>query len=412
MPAVSGPTAPLESLPWFRRLALGATLFLVTGVYGLIQPYLAPFLLGSGLDRFQINLIGGLSSLLAVAIQPVFGRLSDRIDARRPLMFVAAISAAIAYHAFPLVRGTLGFLALTVIGANGIQYLNTTGGVLIGRLATRSGGGTAYARYRVWGSVGYVALTLLAGRLLPGGAAASREGIAPVFAYGVPAVLVGIALLTFTIPDRKALPSPQVDAPAGTGDNAHLNRFLLAFFLYQFALYGASANLPLYLAEVLHATKRDLGTFFAAGVVCEVLVMTQVGKWTDRNGRKPALLFAFLLMPIRLLCYIPARGAWAATAVQALHGINFGIVGAVAVTVVNDLAADNARGAAQSRLAATGGLALALGQWACGGLLRVSGFPLMFAAMSAVGAIGALLLWRGFEESHPELRTRGAAGGA
>ena len=406
MAAESAERAPLESLPWWQRLALAATLFLVTGVYGLIQPYLAPFLLGSGLDRFQINLIGGLSSLLAVAIQPAFGKLSDKLDARRPLMVVAAVSGALAYHAFPQVRGTLGFLALTVVGANGIQYLNTTGGVLIGRLATRSGSGSAYARYRVWGSVGYVALTLLAGRLLPEGAAASREGIAPVFAVGVPAVLVGIALLSLAIPDRKATVATAGSAPAASGDPAHLNRFLLAYFLYQLALYGASANLPLYLAEVLHATKRDLGTFFAAGVVCEVLVMTQVGRWTDRNGRKPALMLAFLLMPIRLLCYIPARGAWAATAVQALHGINFGIVGAVAVTVVNDLAEEKSRGAAQSRLAATGGLALALGQWVCGAILRISGFPAMFASMSAVGALGALLLWRGFAESHPELRAR------
>jgi len=47
--------------------------------------------------------------------------------------------------------------------------------------------------------------------------------------------------------------------------------------------------------------------------------MTQVGRLTDIYGRRPALAIAFLLMPLRLLLYIPATGPLWVLAVQTLH---------------------------------------------------------------------------------------------
>ena len=404
----SGPER-LDQLPRWRRLVLALFMTLTTGVFGLLQPYTAPYLRASGLDRFEINLIGGVSSLLAVAIQPLLGRLSDRIDARRPLILAAAATAATAYHFFPAVRGVLGFLGLSLIGANSLQYLNSAGGVLLGRLAPAATAGSTYARYRVWGSVGYVAVTQAAGWLLPRNTSPKQE-LEPVFTIGTALLFTAIALLALGIPDPKAkipetgngrastIPSPQ-------GDKPNFNRFLIGYFLYSFALYGASANLPLYLTEHLHANQRDLGNFFAVGVVAEVLVMTRVGSWTDRHGRRPALIAAFFLLPLRLLGYVAAHTPLQATVVQALHGLNFGIVGAVAVIVANDCANDQDRGLAQSRLAGTAGIALATGQWTCGALLERYGFNTVFAAMAVIAVAAAVTLATCFRESHPLRRS-------
>ena len=408
--AATVPGRHLDDLPLWRRLILGAFMCLVTSVFGLIQPYTAPYLRASGLDPFEINLIGGTSSLLAVAIQPLLGRLSDRIDSRRPLILAAAATAATAYHFFPAARGVLGFLALSLVGANSVQYLNSAGGVLIGRLAHPSTAGAAYARFRVWGSVGYVATTQLAGWLLPKGAANPRAEIEPAFTVGTALIFGAIALLALGIPDPKTTRSTAdsgnpASAAHTSGDPVNFRRFLIAYFLYSFALYGASANLPLLLTDHHHANQRDLGNFFAVGVVAEVLVMTRVGRWTDRHGRRPALLAAFCLLPLRLLAYIPVATPLQATWVQALHGLNFGIVGAVAVIVANDCAAASERGLAQSRLAGTGGIALALGQWTCGAVLARWGFGALFGGMAAVAAVAAGVLATTFRESHPDKRS-------
>ncbi|MBM3494146.1 MAG: MFS transporter [Armatimonadetes bacterium] len=186
--------------------------------------------------------------------------------------------------------------------------------------------------------------------------------------------------------------------------------FLVSFFLYQFALYGASAYLSLFM-KGLGATPLWITGTFAAGVVCEVLVMTRVGRMSDALGRKPVLAVAFLLMPVRLLFYIPATTPGWVMMVQLLHGLNFGIMGAVAITYVNDLASDRDRGAAQASLASVGGLAVALGPALCGVLAQRFGIPWMFAAMSAVGALGAYVFLVRVPESHRVGGSRAGAGG-
>jgi MFS family permease len=88
-------------------------------------------------------------------------------------------------------------------------------------------------------------------------------------------------------------------------------------------------------------------------------------------------------------------------AVQTLHGLNFGIMGAIAVVFVNDLATDAGRGYAQSRLTATQGVATAIGPIVCGWIAQHFGMGWMFAAMAAVGAAGALVFLLWVQESHP-----------
>jgi MFS family permease len=140
---------------------------------------------------------------------------------------------------------------------------------------------------------------------------------------------------------------------------------------------------------------------FAAGVVCEVLVMTRVGRLSDTYGRRPVLAIAFLLMPLRLLCYIPATGPLWVLLVQTLHGLNFGIMGTIAIVFVNDLATDRNRGAFQARLASVGGIALALSPVVGGVLAERMGIGWMFAAMSVLGAAAAWVFLARVRESHP-----------
>jgi PPP family 3-phenylpropionic acid transporter len=409
-----------SGVPRFRRLALVVCMFLITASMGFLQPFVPLYMEASGLSRQQIGLVTGLGAGLAILVQPLLGRLSDRLDARRPFMSVTAALTALAYLSYRSAHGVWAFTLLTALGLNGTFYLNTVGGVLIGRLVQGArGGGSAYARYRVWGSVGYIVVALLAGWLLnrglPGRGGLGRAALDPVFTYG-PLLFLIIAIISWLVPDSKraipdAVSSPFPPEPAShTSLTANVRFFLLAFFLYQFGLYGASAYLSLFL-KTLGATPLWITGTFAAGVVCEVLVMTQVGRWTDRVGRRPALAIAFILMPLRLLCYIPAPNPLWVLAVQTLHGLNFGIMGAIAVVFINDSADDSSRGLAQARLAGVGGLATAFAPAVCGWLVQHRGMGAMFAAMSAVGAAAALIFLTRVRESYADARLLQEGGG-
>ncbi|HSV72984.1 MAG TPA: MFS transporter [Chthonomonadales bacterium] len=395
------PTPPLS-----RRIALAATMFLVSAVFGFLQPFVPLYLRASGMSLTEVGLVSCAGAALALLGQPLLGRLSDRWDSRRPLMVVAAISAGLAYLGYRGAEGALAFTALTCIGVNGTLYLNAVGGVLVGRMVGAARGGRAYAGYRVWGSVGYIVVALLAGALLAerGGDRLGRADLDPVFTYG-PLLFFVIAAVSLFVPDRRS-EAPPPSAPDAGGRAAlpeALRWFLAAYFLYQFGLYGASAYLGIFMKD-LGAGPMWITKMFAAGVVCEVLVMTQVGRFADTYGRRPVLALAFVLMPLRLLCYIPAQSPGWVVAVQTLHGLNFGIVGALAVVLVNDLAGERERGVAQARLFSVAGLAAALGPALCGWIAERWGIGAMFAAMSAVGAAGAALFLARVPESLPGAR--------
>ncbi len=332
----------------------------MTGAFGFLQPFTSPYYAASGLDKVQIGLITGIGTAIAVLMQPLLGRLSDKLDARRPLMVVAGLLSGAAYLLFRFADSFWAFLALTALGGNGMQYLNTVGGVLVGRMARAGGGGAAYASYRVWGSVGYVCVGVTTGLLLTTNTGMSRADLNPVFTYG-PLLFLLIAAVSLLVPDTK-LPLPLREAGEGREQSSGerkikaiplgLKHFFVAYFLYQFALYGATAYLPLFMKH-LGAAPRQISLMFAAGVICEVLVISQVGKWTDKHGRKPALILAFCLMPVRLLLYTAATTPAMVMAIQSLHGINFGIVGTLAVVYVNDCVTDAQRGTAQAAMTAT-----------------------------------------------------------
>ena len=395
-----------------QRLALIASIFLSVAAMGYIQPFVPLYQAACGLSKAQIGIVAGVGSATMLLIQPLIGRLSDRIDARRPLMILASIIAGLAYFGFSRIHTFPVFLMLTIAGVNAVGYLNVAAGVIVGRISEApSQAGRAYAGYRVWGSIGYVVVALATGWLLAstGHAHLDRTSLALIFTYG-PLTYAMVTLACFAVPDRKAsTPSTAskstlaVAAGHLDGDarsNRNLQIFLVAFFLYSFAMGGVISYLGLFMKQ-LHESPQMISTTFAVGVISEVLVMVQIGRLSDRFGRRPALAVAFLALPVRLLLYIPATGALWIMVVHAMHGLNFGIMGAIAVVFVNDLASQANRGVAQARLAAAQGLAASVAPVTGGFLADHVGMGWMFALMAVIAAGAAVLFLTQVHESHP-----------
>ena len=171
------------------------------------------FLQVSGLSRERLGWVLGIATATALLVQPVLGKLSDRLDARRPLMVGAALLAWGAYTALGKVSGFWPFLGLIVLGSNGFTYLNQVGGVLVGRIVSAESGGAGYARYRVWGSVGYVVVTLVTGFLLSPKPGMARADLAPIFVFG-PLLYLAVAVLALFVPDPKRAPDAPITADA------------------------------------------------------------------------------------------------------------------------------------------------------------------------------------------------------
>ena len=383
-----------------QHFALVAFIFCVTSTFGFLQPFSPLYLESAGLDRGQIGVIVGVGTGFALVLQPLWGWLSDRIDQRRPFMVFAALCAGVAYLNFPHAHTAWHFLLLSTLGANGSLYLNAVGGVLVGRLAMAGKGGAAYAGFRVWGSVGYVVVTLITGLALnPQGQKLDRAVLDHVFQTG-PLLFFVIAIISLVVPDAKRLDAsaPRTALPRLS---PNLRWFLAAYFLYIFALYGASNFLALYMKE-RGGTSLWITSMFAGGVVCEILVMRLSGRFSDQFGRRPLLAVAFVLLPIRLALYGLMTQPFGVFAVQLLHGLNFGIMGALAIALINDLSEDEHRGKAQARLATVAGLATSLAPLLFGWVAQSYSLAFMFEVASGVAAVAMVVFVLRVEESHPE----------
>lgn len=358
----------------------------------------------SGLMKGEVGLATGIGTAMALLIQPILGKWSDKVDARRPFIFICSLVAFFAFTSFPYATSLATFCLLFALGTNGTTYLQASTAAIAGRMVSGPGGGKVYASLRVWGSVGYIIVSLTTGILLryfhkgPLG----KAELDPVFFIG-PSLFLGIAALAWFLPDRRNR-DEQAVSRVKVPISGNLKTFLISYFLYNISLYGATSFLSIYM-ETLGADGLWITGMFAAGVVIEVMVMTQSGAWSDRYGRRPALAISYILLPIRLFLYAPATGPLWLLMVQSLHGINFGIVGAVAVAFANDLAGEGTHGQAQARLFATQGFAAAVGPVLFGFTSEAFGLRTMFVVAGAIALAAAVVLVFGVEDSHSGSRS-------
>ena len=82
-----------EPPPLWRRFALAFALFLLTGTFGFLQPFVSLYMQSAGLNKTQFGAVMALGTATVLLFQPLLGRLSDYLPSRRPVMFLAAICA-------------------------------------------------------------------------------------------------------------------------------------------------------------------------------------------------------------------------------------------------------------------------------------------------------------------------------
>lgn len=372
---------------------------LTTSVTGFLQPFVPIYLLEAGLSKSQIGLVAGSGAAMAFLLQPLLGRLSDRYDARRPFVAAMALIAAAAYLAFPWLHGTTAFLLAVGLGTNATLYMQGVGGVLVGRLAQKGRGGATYAAYRVWGSISYVLVALAIGLILKPQGGHGRAPLDLAFHVG-PLIFLGVAALAYWLPDpRRPVGEDEENLPTKAHIRPNLRRFLAVDFLYIVSLYGATNFISIFMLRV-GGRGLFLSCVFLPGVIAETLVMRFSGAFSDRYGRRPVLAVSYVTLPIRLLVYSVATNPWWVLGAQTLHGLNFGIVGAVAIAFINDQADHSTRGALQGQLSLVTAAAGAIGPALMGEVADRYGLPAMFETAAGLAFVATLIFVLFVDESN------------
>jgi MFS family permease len=177
--------------------------------------------------------------------------------------------------------------------------------------------------------------------------------------------------------------------------------FLICAVLFHFA---NAAMLPL-LGEMLSKGQgRASMMFMSACVVTTQVVVTLLSAWSGIKarqwGRKPMLLIAFGVLPIRGILYTWTSSAASLVAIQVLDGVGAAIFGVVSVLVIADLTRGTGRfNLALGAVTTAVGIGAALSQSIAGGIVHRFGYHAGFLFLAAVAAIALSLLWLSMPET-------------
>ena len=138
--------------------------------------------------------------------------------------------------------------------------------------------------------------------------------------------------------------------------------------------------------------------FMSACVVTTQLVITCIAAWSGRKaglwGRKPLLLLAFAVLPVRGVLYTLTDQSIALVAIQVLDGVGAGIFGVVSVLVISDLNQGTGRfNFTLGAISTAVGLGASLSQLIAGSIVHHFGFQAGFLFLSAVASLALAVLY-------------------
>jgi len=162
--------------------------------------------------------------------------------------------------------------------------------------------------------------------------------------------------------------------------------------------FANAAMLPLLGEMLAKGQGRSSMMFMSACVVTTQLVITLIASWTGRKagiwGRKPLLLIAFGVLPVRGILYtFTDRSAWL-VAIQILDGVGAGIFGVVSVLVIADLTRGTGRfnltlGAVTTAV----GIGASLSQVIAGGIVHHFGSSAGFLFLATIASAAFAILY-------------------
>ncbi len=381
----------LRGLDWLN--------FFLADVQTGVGPFLAMYLVAYGWNEERVGLALTVGGIAGIATQTPLGGLVDHARSKRALVafgVIALAAGALLIALFPSLWPVM--IGQVVIGGMSSLFIPTICAISLGIVGRRAFD-TRQGRNQTFNSAGNVTAAVLMG--LIGYFIANRGIFFFVIALSVPTLLT----LRLIRPDEIDY---ELARGANDGDDGRkptrvrelledrrLVIFLVCAVLFHFA---NAAMLPL-LGEMLAKGKgRSSMLFMSACVVTTQTVITLFASWSGRKagswGRKPLLLLAFGVLPVRGVLYTLTHDTALLIAIQLLDGVGAGIFGVVSVLVIADLTRGTGRfNLTLGAISTAVGIGASLSQVIAGSIVHHLGYRAGFLFLAAVAAAGFAILF-------------------
>lgn len=387
----------LRGLDWLN--------FFLADVQAGVGPFIAIYLAGYHWNEQQVGIALMAGSLAGIVTQAPAGWLVDTIHSKRSLVATAI---------FALVIGALAiaFWPSFWLVIAGQIAIGGTSSVFIPAICAISLGAVGHrlfdarqGRNQAFNSAGNVMACIAMGLL--GYFISDRS----IFFYVAVATLPALLSLLLIKPDdidyvlaRGSEDASHPDKPTGLMallKDKPLMIFLGCAVLFHFA---NAAMLPLLGEMLAKGQGRSSMMFMSACIITTQLTITLLAAWAGRTagtwGRKPLLLIAFAVLPVRGVLYTLVHTMVLLISIQVFDGIGAGIFGVVSALVVADLTKGTGRfNLSLGAIAAAVGIGASLSQAIAGCIVHHYGYNTGFLFLSAIAAMALIILYRFMPET-------------
>ena len=383
----------LRGLDWLN--------FFLADVQTGVGPFLAIYLAGYGWNEQRVGIaltVGGIAGILA---QTPAGALVDRLHSKRALMAGAIAALAVGALLIALAPAFWSVMSAQIlIGGASSVFIPAICAVSLGIVGRRSFDGRQ-GRNQSFNSAGNVVAAVLMGLL--GYFISNRSIFFFVALCTLPTIFALISIRPDEIDYARARGATEgADDGQIIGVRALLRDQPLVIFLVCAVMFhfANAAILPLLGEMLAKGHGRTSMMFMSACVVTTQMTITVIASWSGRKagrwGRKPLLLIAFAVLPVRAILYTLTDNTTALVAIQILDGVGAGIFGVVSVLVIADLTQGSGRfNLALGAISTAVGIGAALSQTIAGSIVHHWNFNMGFLFLSAVAAaaFGILLFF-------------------
>jgi LacY proton/sugar symporter. len=322
-----------------------ATLFMTGAVS---NPFLPIWLTEKGIDPAQIGIINAAPIFAMIAINLVVGRIADRASDWRTVIVVGSIAAAIPPFFLLVMDGYLPIIIIWTLLIVPFQAIAPVVDAAAYRMARRNN--YDFGAIRVWGTIGFVAMTLIAGLVLDWHGAVAFVPL--LIAVSLARAALSLQLPLFRGGEEHVRPTYPIDAPISPLVAVRMGELWKPWFIL--TLIGASFLHGSHMMQMgfgaLIWSEAGLpgwviGILWAVAPTAEILAMFYFERITRRFAARHLILLGCVCGAIRWWGFGLEPNMWVLMALQTLHlatvGLTFlGITNFIANWTSEDIAAE------------------------------------------------------------------------
>jgi PPP family 3-phenylpropionic acid transporter len=308
----------VQQSSWPRQsLSFASFFFAYYGYIGLLSPYASLYFDDKGMTAPQIGVLMSLMQIMRIFGPNLWGWVADRSQQRVIVLRLTALAAAIAFCGmFVGQTFTQFFIVMVAINLFTSAQAPLSEALMLSEMR---GDLTHYGKLRLWGSVGFILVVMLAGPFL------DRFGIALM-----PWIALMLLLMVLAS-SMRMLESPHEEVSRGLPSAWALlcRREVAAFFVSTFLMIAAHASLyvfySLYLAQ-LGYSNTVIGLMWSLGVMVEIAFFYYQAPIFRRFGVRVLMIASLLIAALRfLLIGFGAQSLYVLLFAQILHAATFGV---------------------------------------------------------------------------------------